>query len=190
MRRPRRGYTLVEVLVTMSVLVVILSAGATTIGLLLRSEGRGAESLAVSNTLARLSDHFRRDVHAAVRAELCGTRRPEEAVRLEGPDGILVEYRASSDGILRQESRSPERLRKNTKAITSKEASRRSRFVLPRSQVRFHLSEDGRWVSLFWRQRPLPPGPRTLHASPSAPGGRVVPITAALALDHRFEELE
>ena len=177
----RRGSSLVEAVTTMSVLAVLMVAGATTIGLLLRSEGRGAESLAISHALDQLSHRFRRDVHAALRAELAGKQRPEDAVRLRQPDGRWVLYRDTLEGVIREESA----------AGAAKRPVRRERFRLGNSRVRFRLSEDGQWVSLVWTRPATPSRRRAAETGLSRESvGRGMEITAAVRLDYRFQGLE
>jgi prepilin-type N-terminal cleavage/methylation domain-containing protein len=63
----RRGYTLVEMIVAMTIGTVIVGISVGMLHLLLRTERMGRDRVPQTRILARLAEQFRNDVAAAVR---------------------------------------------------------------------------------------------------------------------------
>ena len=63
----RRGFTLIEMLVVMTVGSVIVGIGVGMLHVLLRTEQTGRDRVHQAGVLARLAEQFRSDVGAAVR---------------------------------------------------------------------------------------------------------------------------
>jgi prepilin-type N-terminal cleavage/methylation domain-containing protein len=63
---PRRGYTLIEMLVVITVSTVLLSVAVGVLHVLSRAERSGREHGNRATIVARLADQFRSDVHAAL----------------------------------------------------------------------------------------------------------------------------
>jgi prepilin-type N-terminal cleavage/methylation domain-containing protein len=99
-RDARRGVSLIELLVVITVLAVLLGLCAITIQLLLRvgSDAQARRSAAAS--LGRLAEQFRADVHACDDVEV----RPSAGLRLVLKPGVVIEYRVHAGSVARVES--------------------------------------------------------------------------------------
>ena len=67
--RARRGWTLVELLVVISIVSVLLASVTVIIQKIVRQDAAFGKDLAHQRVMERLADQFRRDVHTAVRVE-------------------------------------------------------------------------------------------------------------------------
>ncbi len=72
---PRRGFSLIELLVVISVGTVLLMVAMTVLYTLKETQSKARQRLTEGRVTARLADQFRDDVHAAGRME----RVPDEA---------------------------------------------------------------------------------------------------------------
>lgn len=92
MRNTRPGFTLVEMLVVMSVLGVLMGAGVVFLAGLMRLEGMASRSMTASLQVPRLVTRWRDDVHAAraLPAEHGGRKAGADRLILEGPAGTVV----------------------------------------------------------------------------------------------------
>jgi hypothetical protein len=149
-RAPRRGVSLLEMLVVITGLSVLMGTCAVTIQLLLRVSSDAQSRRSASATLGRLAEQFREDVHGCDAAQL----GPSAGVRLSrGPRGA-ISYTAHDGRVERVES-------------TGGEANRRETYVLGKGgSAAFQSREDGpcRFVALVVSQgarpgRPDPPRP-------------------------------
>ncbi|HET6425618.1 MAG TPA: hypothetical protein VFG20_18155 [Planctomycetaceae bacterium] len=114
----RRGKSLVELLVVISMLGAILGTTGTVIHRLMRAERAVETDLQRNRTLTSLAEQFRSDVHAATRAEVADEGRgltltlPSATVTyaingrgvlrtLKAPEGVpqLQEYRCNESGL-------------------------------------------------------------------------------------------
>ena len=89
----RRGFSVTELLVVMSVGSVVLTMSAVLIHRLMQTESQARRFYNVERTVLRLSDQFRRDVHGAGAAAIdnpAGTDSP--FLRLTLVDGQTLEY--------------------------------------------------------------------------------------------------
>src|SRR5687768_5573574 len=82
----RRGITLLEVAITVSLTGILLAATAVLLTVLFRTEVQIRRDLAQQTTLARLNQRFRNDVHLATECEAT------DGCRLELADGSTIEY--------------------------------------------------------------------------------------------------
>ncbi len=65
---PRRGFTLIEMVVVISVGAVLMGIATAILCMLLQSERSARDDLHAGGCVARLAEQFRQDVHAAARA--------------------------------------------------------------------------------------------------------------------------
>lgn len=98
MRATHRGSSLIELIVTMGILSVMLTLVGKTMVLTMRSERTGRHAIVSSTGLARLANRFRRDVHAAEKAELVAAGNVT-LLRLTRPDATIAEYRPGPNGV-------------------------------------------------------------------------------------------
>lgn len=129
--RCRAGYTLIEMINVISTIAVILVVGGATLSRLMRVDDAVYEQQRLTQTLQRLAEQFRDDVHQADRAELAGNQ-----LRLLGRDGkqaVLYEGR--------------EQLLQRVAGVDGGEPFQ-ERFHLPAAGARFSLAENDSWVLL------------------------------------------
>ena len=82
----RRGITLLEVAITVSLLGILLASTAVLLTVLFRTEVQIRRDLAQLTTLARLNQRFRSDVHLATECTAA------DGCRLELADGRTIQY--------------------------------------------------------------------------------------------------
>ena len=172
----RKGFSLVEVLVAITVGSVLLAVAVGLLYSLIEVDRTSREHLRLRIAAARLADQFRRDVHAAVRliappAEAEAGAEAPAAWQLELPPDRAVEYRLEEDSLLRTEQ-------------ASGEVVKREWFRLPPhavASIRISAGQSPSIVSLRITPDVKPP---------EAPAWRPVRIDAALATDHRFVNVE
>jgi prepilin-type N-terminal cleavage/methylation domain-containing protein len=141
----RTGFTLVELLVVISVLAIILPMAGGTVFFLLRAQSQSAEALRDAMAITQLSHTFRSDVHAARAA-----RTPPDAAGcvLELDDSHSIVYRAEPSGFVSRMVRRGEVI------------ERREQFRVGAARPRFALSEAGREVAVTI-------APRTRSSAPA-----------------------
>lgn len=89
----RRGYTLIEVLVTVSLVTVALTLLATWLTTVMRSQRIARDHLLEIQTRDRLARQFREDVHQARRIESTrSAQEPDAGMRLALVGGRVVTY--------------------------------------------------------------------------------------------------
>ena len=100
----RRGYSLIEMIVVMTVGATLMGIAVTLLGVLLQAERDGRTHIGQNASLNRLADQFRRDVHAAA-ANLPPRRTTPESPPGGSiwPAGHSVWYVAGRDEIVREE---------------------------------------------------------------------------------------
>lgn len=95
----RRGsFSLIEVLVSITLTAVLFGSTAILTVLLFRLERTGRSDLAETMTMGRLVAEFRSDVHAAIHAEFEG-----DLLLLQGWDDQRVHYRIEDEALIRRE---------------------------------------------------------------------------------------
>lgn len=98
----RRGTMLVELTLTLSACVVILTMSASLIHRALHTHSRSRLFFDVERSAMRLSESFRRDVHAAsLAATGAETGSDDVLLRLQLPGGQTVEYRQAAGRVER-----------------------------------------------------------------------------------------
>jgi len=140
----RRGFTLIELIVAISLLATILPLAGGTVYLLLRAQTASADSLADTITLTRFAHTFRADIHAAQSAHVDsdGSRLNEQAVfKLDPPR--TISYAEDPSGAIVRTVR------------TGRSIERREEFRLAGTRTRFEVAADGRTVAAVHKPRAL-----------------------------------
>jgi prepilin-type N-terminal cleavage/methylation domain-containing protein len=159
----RRGYSLIELVVVMTIATVIVGLAAAMLHLLLRTERNGRQQMHRSAALARLADQFRTDVHAAARQPVPDDANPS-CWTFEMEAGRNVQYRAQAGQIERVETLGGQIERRESYALPPDAT------VLIATPVNSKLAV----ATLIVREPP----------------NREIRIAAALGKDHRFNKLK
>lgn len=96
MTRTRRGKSLIEMLIIISVFSIVLGLTATTLVALFKTDRQVRRDLDQLTSLARLASRLRTDAHAAASCRI------DQACVLGLPDGRIVRY-AAEGGKLKRE---------------------------------------------------------------------------------------
>jgi hypothetical protein len=108
-RRPRRGFSLVELLVAIGGVAITLGICITLLHSLLRLDRAARGHLAETSAVGRLARQFRQDVRAATRSNA----KPDAAgLELAMPDEGIVEYEARPGSLLRVERKGDQIVRR------------------------------------------------------------------------------
>jgi len=158
----RRGYTLIETIVAMTIGAVVVGIAVGMLHMLLRTEQTGRDRVAQARILARLAEQFRSDVGAAVR-QIPGARPGEWQFALTG-DGVVT-YRALT-GEVRWDQRMAGKL------------VRQESYVLP--------SGGSAAITVQDAAAPAVANLVITQNGPPRAAGREMRITAVLGKDHRF----
>lgn len=108
----RRGVSLIEVMVVISMGTIFLSLTVGTIHLLMRAQSTAGKALLQTQTLCRLSEQFRRDVHAATAAEVTPAAEDKPAVlklTLPGERSVTYELDQHQVRCIRQQAETTHR---------------------------------------------------------------------------------
>ena len=159
----RRGYSLIEMIVVMTIATVIVGLSAAILHLLLRTERNGRQQMHRSAALARLADQFRSDVHAAAHQPVPDDANPS-CWTFELKAGRNVQYRAQAGQIERVET------------LGGKIERRESYALPPDAAVAIATPDDTK------------PPVATLMVR--EPPNREIRIAAVLGKDHRFSKPE
>jgi prepilin-type N-terminal cleavage/methylation domain-containing protein len=161
----RSAYTLVEMLTAISVGSVLMGIAVSLVIVLLGAEQSGRTHAERSESLRRLADQFRRDVHAAV-GETAGAE-DRHGCRLRLADNTSVQYTVGGNGVSREE-------RADSKTV------RRESYVLPKE-----------WTAVVAVDRATNPWTFSLTIVPddaSLRANREIRIDALFGRDQRFVE--
>ncbi|MFZ1936615.1 MAG: type II secretion system protein [Thermoguttaceae bacterium] len=162
----RRAYTLIEMIVAISVAATLTGIAMCLLLVMFRSEQNGRTQLAQAESLERLADQFRQDVHAAVAQPVVNGNNQHEW-QFDLGENRIVQYTIADD-ILSRERHSG-----------SKDVQRGS-FRLPKDSsvaIAVDRATSPAVVSLT-----IEPGDASLRP------GHPVRIDAALGRDLRFTE--
>ena len=99
----RNAFTLVELMVVVSMLGALMILIGAVFSLLMRSEKTAMQSVLMERTISRLSEQFRKDVHETT-SFVCGPGNGGEFAELSltrGANGA-IRYRVGKNGIERQ----------------------------------------------------------------------------------------
>jgi hypothetical protein len=168
LKHRRSGKSLIELVIVLTVLIAVMTPAARLMYTLMRSEREGIRGLAVSANMARLSRELRRDVHAALGAELVAPEGDAPArLRLRQADDRVVTYAPGTDRVTR------------TVADEAGETSSREAFHLPDGAGTFEVSSEPRLV-VFTHKRS--------RTSESTSASEAIRVEAVPGRDHRFTE--
>lgn len=112
--RERRGVSLVELLIVISVSSVIIGVCVTTIHVLLRSERDQARAMRTAVTLSRLTEVLRQDVHATSNAAIVADEGKPAHLTLGDADGRQIVYTADEHLLQRAETTNGEETHRDT----------------------------------------------------------------------------
>lgn len=96
----RRGYTLIEMIVALTIGTVIVGISVGMLHMLMRAERAGCDRAPQARILVRLAQQFREDVHAAVQ-QTAGDQQAEW--RFAQAEDRVVTYRALPEEVRRDE---------------------------------------------------------------------------------------
>jgi prepilin-type N-terminal cleavage/methylation domain-containing protein len=163
--RSRTGYTLIELLIAMTIGTALMGTLAVLMARILSSNAAVKEHLQSVAALGRLGEQFRRDVHAATAAEVDGEVR---RLRLDAPGRESIEYEICDAGL-------------NRVVLRAGQAQAREQFVLAGMKV------------LGWNENSASTGELALELGRLARQDQDEPtvsstfsITAALGRERRF----
>jgi prepilin-type N-terminal cleavage/methylation domain-containing protein len=104
----RSAFSLIELLVVMTVGTAVMAATVSTLYLMIRLEAGTRQAVVCQTAEARLAGQFRRDVHAAVGVSPGDAGSSDgPLVRMELPGGRWIEYRRQAEGLARTEQGGP-----------------------------------------------------------------------------------
>jgi hypothetical protein len=99
----RRGVSLIEMVVVISMMTIVFGLVGMTFHLLLRSEKIVSQSFMTDRTISRLAIHFRDDVHQSETGVITSESESDQPeLSLENASGIQIRYAVTTDGIVRQ----------------------------------------------------------------------------------------
>jgi prepilin-type N-terminal cleavage/methylation domain-containing protein len=132
----RRAFTLIELIVVLSLLAVLLPMAGGTIFFLLRAESRSADALREATALSQFSHEFRSDVHAARRAQITTKRPAGPGLAFVLDESVTVEYQPEGNGFVSRTMRAGETV------------ERREQFRLGNARSKFEIADEGREVAV------------------------------------------
>ncbi len=98
----RRGVSLIEMVVVISMLTVVIGLVGMTFHLLLRSEKLVTQSFVTERTISRLSIQFRDDVHQSETGVLTsGSENDKPTLTLGNTSGYQIRYVVIANGLVR-----------------------------------------------------------------------------------------
>jgi prepilin-type N-terminal cleavage/methylation domain-containing protein len=100
----RRGFTLLEMVVAISVSTVLMGIAVTTLIALLRNQNTGREHLQYCRSIERLAEQFRRDVHGAEKIS-AGEKEGIMEIPAASAEGATIRYQCFAGQIERTESK-------------------------------------------------------------------------------------
>jgi prepilin-type N-terminal cleavage/methylation domain-containing protein len=100
--RSRRGVSLIEMVVVISMLTIVIGLVGMTFHLLLRSERLVSQSFITERTISRLAIQFRDDVHQSDTGVLSsGSESEKPVLTLGNESGIQIRYLVIAEGLVR-----------------------------------------------------------------------------------------
>lgn len=110
----RRGVSLVEMLIVISVATVIVGTCTTMLHLLLRTERDQTRAMRMAVTMSRLSQLFRDDVHGATRGAIVSPAGASPRLTLSLADAREIVYSAEGAFLQRVENRQGTEVHRDT----------------------------------------------------------------------------
>ena len=98
----RRGVSLIEMVVVISMMTVVIGLVGMTFHLLLRSEKLVSQSFVTERTISRLAVQFRDDVHQSETGIITSESESDKTeLALGNANGIQIRYVTNADGLVR-----------------------------------------------------------------------------------------
>lgn len=169
-RHARRGWTLIEMLLTISLIGTLSGVGVKMLASLLRSEHHGIEHVSRLSTISRLSRQFRSDVHAATAVKIAPDSNATPWLQLTTQAGEDIQYQVHSAGLLRTE-----------KPPTGPVRNDLLRLKGTRFRCLETTTEPRRLTLIIETTAPYPAASKTAAAD----GGRELHVEAVIGRDHR-----
>ena len=98
-----RGFSLVELMATMSTATVLLALATGLVHRTMRFESLSQQRASAERTAARLAHDFRRDVHHAHNTQVSEQDQLSASIRIVISEGGDVTYRATKHRVLREQ---------------------------------------------------------------------------------------
>jgi len=118
-RRTRRGMTIIELLMLMSILAFVFGAAIVQMQLLMRLGHDGRARLDRAFAWERLGRQFRQDVHDATSAKpFDAGKDPSLRIESEGKPSTVIEYRFGKAEVVRTEAASGKKVASEAYALT------------------------------------------------------------------------
>jgi prepilin-type N-terminal cleavage/methylation domain-containing protein len=133
----RNGFTLIEVLVVVSLLAVILPMAGGTIFFLLRAQSQSADGLREAMALSQFSHTFRSDAHAARSGRPSGPGPAQDKMVFDLGDSRTIEYLAERNGLVRRTVRRADVV------------ERREQFRVGVASARFEFADQGKEAAVI-----------------------------------------
>lgn len=158
------GYSLIEMVIAIAIISMLMTVSATLFAALSRSEGNVLRSATSQQTLARLNELFRRDVHQSLSATISEGDDGRPQLMLQQADGGSVRY-AVAVGTLERTA--------NVDGTVHRES-----FRIADAEWSFKVSDNSRRVELTLRR----PADTVTQVSPELLPMRTLSITAVMSL--------
>lgn len=100
-RLPPSGYTLIEMVVAMGLILVLMTVSGTLFVALSRSERNAQRSAAAQQIISQVDNLFRRDVHQARSATIAQDERRQPVLTLSLPGNATIRYAADDAKLVR-----------------------------------------------------------------------------------------
>jgi prepilin-type N-terminal cleavage/methylation domain-containing protein len=167
----RRAFTLVELLVAMSLFAVILPLSGWLIYILLQAQTASANSIADALTRSRFARTFRGDAHASQKSEVIDNRSEiGSRVVFHVDSATLVSYQSERSGLV-------------VRIVKVGDATeRREEFPFARTQTRFEQKTAEGTVAAVQ----CPDTPITSRKSQTQASARTVRIETTVGRDRRY----
>ena len=95
--KSRNGWTLVELLIVISLSMMMMGIVSTFLRMIFESSAGARRDVNLQTSVARLSDAFRADVHSAVQATM-----QDGALQLTTSSGAIIHYQQTDRGVKRE----------------------------------------------------------------------------------------
>jgi prepilin-type N-terminal cleavage/methylation domain-containing protein len=171
----RSGFTLVEMLIVISVASVMMGISVCAIHLLLDAEHEAARAVRFNNSVARLTHAFRSDMHASRQVDLPESKPGKPIVLVATVDGGQVRYELEAHLATRIELEGEQQVHREVY------------YFPPYSQMRFEHQPSQGLVVLKIDMAAGGSGTTTVPPAVASGTKRPLFIEAALGRDHRFE---
>ncbi|HEY2252063.1 MAG TPA: hypothetical protein VGH74_13415 [Planctomycetaceae bacterium] len=163
-------------LIVISVAAVMVGVSACTIHLLLDAEREATRAVRFNTSVARLTQAFRGDIHAARQVDLPAAEEGKPAVLVATVDGVVVRYELDAHLATRIET------------AGEREVQREVYYFPPHSQMRFERGPDQKFIALEIDMAAGGSGTRGISSATKGTPKRRLAIEAVFGRDHRFEK--